>query len=64
MKVYKETCLVKGNSIDCSEFLEELNKNISKFQSEGLQIEVQYSSNPGTTMFLNYSALILGYTEE
>ena len=64
MKVYKKTCLVTGNDAMLQEFLDNLNKAISKFQSEGLQVEIQYGSNKGNEMFCYYSALILGYTEE
>ena len=64
MKVYKKTCLTTGNDAMLQEFLDNLNKAISKFQSEGLQVEIQYSSNKGNEMFCCYSALILGYMEE
>ena len=64
MKVYKKTCLVTGSDVMLQEFLDNLNKAISKFQSEGLQVEIQYGSNKDDKMFCCYSALVLGYMEE
>lgn len=64
MKVYQKTCLVTGSDVMLQEFLDNLNEAINKFQSEDLQVEIQYSSNRGDGMFCYYSALILGYAEE
>ena len=64
MKVYQKSCLVTGNDVMLQKFLDDLNEAINKFQSEGLQVEIQYSSSQGTAMFCYYSALILAYTEE
>ena len=66
MKVYKETAHISFNSYsdkDGKGFYNTLNECISKMQSKGLILEIQYSTSATSTDHIN-SALILGYTEE
>lgn len=66
MKVYKETAHISSSSYgdkDGKRFYNALNKCINRMQSEGLILEIQYSTSATATDHIN-SALILGYTEE
>lgn len=62
MKVYKEiTHLVFGDDI-CG-FFDEIASYVQKIQDKDMEVEIQYSTCV-TDNLINYSALILAYTEE
>ena len=66
MKVYKETAHISFSSYsdkDGTGFYKALNECIRKMQSNGLILEIQYSTSATANEHIN-SALILGYTEE
>lgn len=61
MKVYKEIAL--SSTQNYGSLVDMVRDNINNFQSQGLQVEVQYSSCTADC-YIIYSALILAYTEE
>ena len=63
MKVYQNVALVNHIYYDKIYMVESVRKIIKQFQRKNWQVEVQYSTC-ATDNQINYSALILAYTEE
>lgn len=63
MKVYQKVAWVSHTYYDKIDMAESVGKFIKRFQRKNWQVEVQYSTC-ATDNQINYSALILAYTEE